>query len=158
MRGMNRVKAAILIALALAAMPAGAAAAPATDAIATLEKAAVVPVAAPPRTSAPTYLDLWVSAFRPPQRGAVEAAVTLGTAGGDETEIGRFTIFPGEPFTAKNGETGRSYRFNVTTALAKLAAGDGPLLVRVRLLPIDPAISSADAEMTIGRAEFRSGL
>ena len=155
MRGVNRVQAAILVVLALTVASVGA---PATQPVATTEKAAVVPVTVPPRTSAPTYLDVWVSAFSPPQRGAVEAVVTLGAAGSGETEIGRFTVFPGEPFATKKDEPGRAYRFNVTAALARLPAGDGPLLVRVQLLPIDPAISPAGAEMKIDRAELRSGV
>jgi len=157
MHGASCLTTAIRIVLALAAMSIDTAAAPATDRIATAEKAAIVSVAMPPRTSAPTYLDVRISAFRLPERGAVEAVVTLGAASGDAIEIGRFTVFPGEPFTAKDGEPGRTYRFNVTAALAKLPAGERPLLVRVRLLPIDPAISPAGAEMTIGGAEFRSG-
>jgi hypothetical protein len=126
----------------------------AAEIIAMPDKVAVLALPAPPRTSGAIYLDLRISAYTPPLRGAVDAVVVLA-GGGRETEIGRVTVFPNQAFTAKDGEPGRSYRFNVTSALAGSAAG--PLELRVRLVPIDPNAPIVGAQMTIGGAEFLAG-
>ena len=115
---------------------------------------AVVALPAAPRASGPIYLDVQIGAYTPPLRGAVDAIVVLAS-GGRETEIGRITVFPNVAFTAKVGEPGRSYRFNVTSAIAASVAG-GPLELRVRLVPIDPNVPITGAQMTVRSAEFRA--
>jgi len=109
----------------------------------------------PPRDATETFLDLWVQAYTPPPRGAVEAVVALARAGGPgAVEVGRFAVFPAEPFWAPEAAHQRAYRFDATAALAALQAGAGPLEVRVRLEPIDPKISPAGARLTLGKAAF----
>jgi len=120
--------------------------------VATPDKAATVQIARP-RTSAGTFLDLWVRAYTPPPRGAVEAVVTL-TAGGHEVEIGRFAVFPSEPFFATQAWQQRAYRFDATAALAALKDHDGPLVVQVRLVPIDAGVSPEGAQLTISKVEL----
>jgi hypothetical protein len=135
----------------LAAPPASRAA----DSTATPGRTAIVPLPAPQRTGGPIYLDVRISAYRPPARGSVDAALAIGNAT-RETEIGRVTIFPNQAFTAGGGESPRSYRFNVTSALAAFPAG-APLELRMRLVPIDPQVPIEGAQMTLGGAEFHAG-
>jgi hypothetical protein len=122
--------------------------------VATVEQAATLPIG-PPRATTETFLDLWIQAYTPPQRGAVEAVVSLARAGGpDALEIGRFAVFPSEPFWATEASHQRAYRFDATAALAALKASDGPLEVRVRLEPIDPKVSPEGAQLTLSKAAF----
>jgi len=126
----------------------------AADRVATPGETAVVPLPAPPRSGGAVYLDLRISAYTPPARGSVDGVVALANSK-REIEIGRVTIFPNQAFAAKDGEPGRSFRFNVTSALAALFVDGGPLELRVRLAPIDPKLPIEGARMTIGGAEFR---
>ena len=121
----------------------------AENADATPERAASMPVAAPAQGG--NFLDIYVRAYTPPDRGAVEAVVTLGPAG-SEIEIGRFAVFPSAPFLATTAEQQRAYRFEATAALK--AAEGKPLLAQVRLLPTDPKISAAGARLSLGKAEI----
>jgi hypothetical protein len=120
--------------------------------VATPDKAATVQIAQP-RKSAGMFLDLWVKAYTPPRRGAVEAVVTL-TAGGQEVEIGRFAVFPSEPFFATEAWQQRAYRFDATAALAALEARDGPLIVQVRLVPVEASVSPEGAQLTLSKVEL----
>ena len=120
--------------------------------VATPDKAATVQIVRP-RTSAGTFLDLWVRAYTPPRRGAVEAVVTL-TAGGSEMEIGRFAVFPSEPFFATEAWQQRAYRFDATAALTAFKAGDDSLVVQVRLVPIDAGVSPEGAQLTLSKVEL----
>jgi hypothetical protein len=123
--------------------------------VATPARPATLSLATPPRTTGNIYLDLWVRSYAPPLKGAVEAVVSLGVAGSnDEAELGRFAVFPHEPFVARESSQARGYRFNASVPLSALKAGDGPLLVRVRLLPTEPNVSPEGAEMRIDRAAF----
>jgi hypothetical protein len=119
--------------------------------VATPDKAATVPMTWPHK-SAGTFLDLWVQAYTPPQRGAVEAVVTL-TADSNEMEIGRFAVFPSEPFFATKARQQRAYRFDATAALAAFNTDDGPLVVQVRLVPIDAGVSPGGAQLTLSKVE-----
>jgi hypothetical protein len=122
--------------------------------VATVEQAATLSIV-PPREPKETLLDLWIQAYTPPQRGAVEAVVSLARAGDPgEIEIGRFAVFPSEPFVATEASQRRAYRFDATAALGALKASDGPLEVRVRLEPIDPKVSPEGARLTLSKAEF----
>ena len=119
---------------------------------ATPEKPAALSIALPKTTNA--FLDLWVRAYTPPKRGAVESVVSLGVAGGNDIEVGRFAVFPSEPFFAANPDQQRAYRFDATAALASLRAKGSTLIVRVRLVPTDPKMQSDGAQLTLSRAEF----
>lgn len=141
-----------MIAIALAALPGfmRRAAAQTSSLIAAPEKPATVPIT-PARGAAGSFLDLYVRSYSPPRRGAVEAVVTLGPAG-NEIEIGRFAVFPSEPFLATNPAEQRAYRFDATAALA--AYQGRPLVGQVRLLPVDPAISAEGAQLGLSRVEI----
>jgi len=116
---------------------------------ATPEKPALVPL---PATRAPNavLLDLYMRAYAPPRRGSVEAVVSLG-ATGKEMEIGRFAVFPSEPFLAASPREQRAYRFDASAAFA--AFKDQPLLVQLRLVPTDEAIAPEGAKLTLSRVE-----
>ena len=125
------------------------AAAEAANLVATPEKPALVPL---PATRAPNavLLDLYMRAYAPPRRGSVEGVVSLG-ATGKEMEIGRFAVFPSEPFLAASPREQRAYRFDASAAFA--AFQNQPLFVQVRLVPTDAAISPEGAKLTLSRVE-----
>ena len=81
----------------------------------------------------------------------VEAVVALGPTG-KEMEIGRFAVFPSEPFVAASPRELRAYRFDASAALA--AFKDQPLLVQLRLVQTDEAISPEGAKLTLSRVEI----
>ena len=70
-----------------------------------------------PKTPNAVLLDLYMRAYAPPRRGSVEAVVSLGPTG-KEMEIGRFAVFPSEPFLAASPREQRAYRFDASAALA----------------------------------------
>lgn len=55
-------------------------------------------------------LEVSVAEYAPPKGGPAEAVVTLVTAKGS-SEVGRFSIFPDEPFDA--GKSGQPRRFHI---------------------------------------------
>jgi hypothetical protein len=127
----------------------GESAAEAADPVATPEKPASLPLPAQ-RTANAVLLDLYVRAFAPPRRGAVEAVVSIGPKG-KEMEIGRFAVFPAEPFLAASPREQRAYRFDASAAFATFK--DQPLLVQLRLVPTDEAVSPEGAKLTLSRVE-----
>jgi hypothetical protein len=128
------------------------AAAQGSNLVATPGKAAVIPVMPPARVPERLFFDLWVRAYTPPKRGAVEAVVTLGK-GERGIEIGRFAVFPSEPFVATDASQQRAYRFNATSAVAAFR-GDRELTAQVRLVPVDERVPVEGAQLTIERAEL----
>jgi hypothetical protein len=125
------------------------------DSVATPAKAARIVATAPPQVTSGVFLEVGVRAYTPPRGGAVEAVVTLSAgAGAVEQEVGRFSIFPDEPFLADDIRQQRIFRLDATAALAALRSTSGPLEVKVHLAPLDPAISSSDATLTVGRVVF----
>jgi hypothetical protein len=54
-----------------------------------------------------------VVAYVPPANGTVQVIVRAAAAGGVLAEIGRFGIFPDEPFTATTVDKARRYQFPV---------------------------------------------
>jgi hypothetical protein len=128
----------------------GSAAAQGTNLVATSDKPATLPV---PASRAPNavLLDLYVSAYKPPRRGSIEAAVSLGPTG-SEMEIARFAVFPSESFFAASPTEQRAYRFDASAALA--AFPRRPLIVQVRLVPTDEKISPEGASLTLSRVEL----
>jgi hypothetical protein len=61
-------------------------------------------------TQGASLLEVSVAEYAPPKGGPAEAVVTLTTAKGSR-EVGRFSIFPDEPFLA--GKSGQPRRFNI---------------------------------------------
>jgi hypothetical protein len=143
-------RAACLLAI-VACMPMSkAAAAEAANLVAAPDKPALVPLP-PARAPNAVLLDLFVRAYAPPRRGSVEAVVALGPTG-KEMEIGRFAVFPSEPFLAASPREQRAYRFDASAAFA--AFQNQPLFVQVRLVPTDAAISPEGAKLTLSRVEI----
>jgi hypothetical protein len=126
------------------------------NAVVTTERAATLTI---PRPSDPAsvFLDLWVNAYTPPTRGAVEAVVSVGPADRRApVEVGRFSVFPSEPFTASEGRKQRAYRFNAGAALEALKAGDDALTVHIEMISLIDKVSAAGAKLTISKVAFSS--
>jgi hypothetical protein len=131
----------------------GMASAQAARLTATAERPATLAIALP-RNAAAIYLDIWVKAYTPPQRGAAEAIVSLMPAhGGQVIEVGSFTVFPAAAFSAKEASDMRAYRFNAGAALRALADAK-ELSVRVALDPIGAGTAMTGAKLLLDRAEF----
>jgi hypothetical protein len=149
-RRSTRTSVGILTALAcLMAMTLAPAAA--AEAVTTTKTPAELTIAAP---SAPTdgYLAIGVTSFTPPRQGAVSAVVSLVDSAGRKYEVGRFSIFPSEPFVAKGPAEERAFLLDAREALR--AASKGPLKVVVQLTPDVAGGEVADAALTVGRAAF----
>jgi hypothetical protein len=125
------------------------------ETIATLSRPASVPVRTQAGASSDRVLQLWIRSYTPPRRGAVEVAVSLARDG-REVEVGRFAVFPSEPFVARTPARERGYAFDASAALAALAGAAGELTSRVRLLPIEPGQAPEGASLTVSRAELVS--
>jgi hypothetical protein len=123
--------------------------------IATLSRAASVPVRVQPDVATDGLLRLWIRAYTPPPRGAVEVAVSLAR-GNKEAAVDRFAIFPDQAFQAASTAQERGYMFDGREALNSLAGAVGELTARVRLLPIEPGETPAGASLTVARAELVS--
>lgn len=147
--GRKLVACAAMLAAFAMAMP-GATRAAAQDVTATPERAAALTVTRPP---AAAFLDLWVTAYTPPRQGAVEAVVSIGAATTD-IEVGRFAVFPAEPFTARQTSEQRAYRFDASAALQSLKRDGAAVTVRVALIPIDDKIPALGAKLVVGKAAF----
>ena len=147
----RRAAGAVLLAvLAALRLVTGSAAAQETNLVAVPGKPASVALPAS-RAANAVLLDFYIRAYTPPRRGAVEAIVSLGPSG-SEMEIGRFAVFPSEPFAAANPRELRAYRFDATAALA--AYKGQPLVAQIRLVPIDDKISPEGAELALSRVEI----
>jgi hypothetical protein len=151
MRTFTRRVSGAALAAALAVLPLmiGPAAAQPTNLTAVPDKPAALPVPAS-RAANAVLLDFYMSAYTPPRRGAVEAVVTLGPTG-SEMEIGRFTVYPSEPFLAACPNEQRAYRFDASAALA--AYQGQPLVAQIRLVPMDDKLSSEGAQLKLSRVE-----
>jgi hypothetical protein len=125
-----------------------------TQAVATLARQARVPVRVQPGAVAEPLLHLWIRSYTPPQHGNLEATVSL-MRGSKESELGRFVIFPAAAFFAARPEDERGYSFDARNAVAELRTDTGPLIVQVRLAPLDPAVAVEGGELTLSRAELR---
>ena len=130
----------------------GASQAQSTVATATVSHPATVPVRVPPGTGN-RLLQLWVRTYRPPGRGAVEAAVSL-VRGDKEVEVGRFAVFPSEPFVARTAAQERGYVFDAASALASLDRVGGELVSRLGLAPVEWLKQPTSAERRVSRAEL----
>jgi hypothetical protein len=124
-----------------------------TGSVATLSQPARIPVRIQPGATANPVLQIWVRSYTPPRQGAVEVAVSLAR-GDKEVEVGRFTVFPSEPFSVSSAAQERGYIFDAGGALASLASTQGDLTSRVRLQPIEPGGTTDNAELAVSRAEL----
>jgi hypothetical protein len=110
------------------------------------------------RQAGPTdvLLDINVTAFRPPRRGAVEAVVTFqeNKAGGREVDVSSFSIFPAKKFKASKPDDERGFRLDATQALADLGVDNTAVKVKVRLVPLHDGQSAAGAKLTLGKVRF----
>ena len=140
-------------ALALGATSATRAFAQSGNLTATPERIATLTIP-PPRSPADIFLDLYLKAYVPPRKGAVEAVVSIEPAGGGGVEIGRFTVFPAEPFIVTEPRQQRAYRFDASAAIRTLKPSETAVTVSVALLPLDTKISPQGAELTLSKAEF----
>ena len=128
-----------------------------TTGVATTDRPATIRIE-PPSRAADTLIDIGVRAFKPPSTGTVDVIVTLMGPSGVEQEVGRFGIFPVEPFSAKNAREERTFRLDATTALAALKGEKGPLTVKVQLVPIGPGARTTGAQLTVGDVKFSPRL
>jgi len=78
-------------------------------------------------------LEVVVSAYRKPASGNIGGVVRLKRPGGSAIEVGRFTIFPAQSFTASTSGEEQRYRFDVTRALQQLDVTAGAAEVEVAL-------------------------
>lgn len=141
-------------AAALAAFALGAQYAGAQDAMtATPERAATLTIA-PPRSADDVFLNVFVKAYRPPRDGMAEAVVSVAPAGGGFIEVGRFTFFPAQAFTAGNEREHYGYRLDASAAIGRLRSSGGNVTVRVALTPLTPNAGAPGATLTLAKAEF----
>jgi hypothetical protein len=127
-----------------------------SDAVATLSRAASVPVQIHRGAGSGALLQLWISGYTPPRRGTVEAVVSLVRgASKKEVEIGRFVIYPSEPFIAKDAAEQRGYSFDAAQALISPVSSSDELAVHVRLVPLSEGMIPEGAQLTVARAELR---
>jgi len=92
-------------------------------------------------------LEVSVAEYVPPRGGPAEAVVTLATAKGT-FEVGRFAIFPDEPFDA--GKSGQPRRFNLRIPKAVAVSPGETVTASVRL-----AATSANQKLEGGRLVVR---
>ena len=98
------------------------------------------------------FVVVTMTGYRPPTSGRVEVVVNaLDRSGTARREIGRFVIFPNEPFTSRGAGDRRMDRFEIkgcAPADAVSCAGR----IEVEVLPLSG--SGAGAQVTLGGAEI----
>lgn len=139
-----------IVAAASVALAAGGAA-EGDQVLATVGKPAIVAVAprATSAASATARVVLSVTGYRPAADGGVEAVVTAQKPDGSEQVIGRFSVFADAPFDAASPSQAQRFGF----ALPRALAGDGPVTLKVELVPYDG--SGAGARLELGSAELQ---
>jgi hypothetical protein len=96
-------------------------------------------------------LEVVVSAFRKPPVGNIGGVVRLKRPGGGAIEVGRFTIFPAQSFTASNSGEEQRYRFDVTRALKQLGVNAGAAEVEVALIERSNGPVPPGTELQLGQ-------
>ncbi len=103
-------------------------------------------------------LDLVITGFKKPENGNIGGVVALKRLGDARTvEVGRFSIFPPESFTATSAEQGKRFQFNVTAAWKELGlSGEPPAEVEVEVALVDRSNGkvAAGAKLTVGEAQI----
>lgn len=118
---------------------------------ATASAPARISVNLPVSEDGPAMLEIVVSAFRKPASGNVGGVVRLRSSGGSAIEVGRFSIFPAQSFTATNSGEEQRYRFDVTAALKQLGVKAGNAEVEVALIDRSNGPAPAGAELQLGQ-------
>lgn len=121
---------------------------------ATASAPARISVSLPAAEDGNATLEVVVSAFRKPASGNVGGVVRLRRPGGDSVEVGRFSIFPAESFTATNSGEEQRYRFDVTAALKQLGVKAGSAEVEVALIDRSNGPVPAGAELQVGQVQI----
>jgi len=100
-------------------------------------------------------LDLDVTAFQPPRRGAVEVVVTLqAEGGGRQLDVGSFAIYPSRKFKARKPGDVRAFRLDAMPALTAIGLQATAVTVRLALAPLRHRGTAAGAKLTLGTARF----
>ena len=102
----------------------------------------------------PATLEIVVSAFRRPGGGNIGGVVRLKRSGGGAVEVGRFTIFPAQSFTATTSGEEQRYRFDITSALKQLNLVAGAAEVEVTLVDRSSGAVPAGTELQLGHAQI----
>jgi hypothetical protein len=121
---------------------------------ATARAPARISVTLPPADgSGMATLEIVVSAFRKPASGNIGGVVRLKHSGG-AIEVGRFTIFPAQSFTASNSGEEQRYRFDVTRALKQLGVTAGAAEVEVALIERSNGPVPPGTELQLGQVQI----
>lgn len=99
-------------------------------------------------------LEVVVSAFRKPASGNIGGVVRLRRPGGGAIEVGRFSIFPAQSFTASNSGEEQRYRFDVTGALRQLGVKAGSAEVEVALVERSNGAVPPGTELQLGHVQI----
>jgi len=99
-------------------------------------------------------LEVVVSAFRKPPSGNIGGVVRIKRPGGNAVEVGRFSIFPAESFTASTSGEEQRYRFDVTRALKQLGVSAGSAEVEVALIDRSNGPVPAGTELQLGNVQI----
>jgi hypothetical protein len=127
----------------------------AQEASATPEAPARISVSVPRAADGQMLLNIVVKGFRKPATGNIGGVVRLqAPGGGNAVEVGRFSIFPAQSFTAANADQEQRYQFNVTSALRQLGLSGGTAEVEVALIDRSNGEVPADARLIIGNVQI----
>ncbi len=99
-------------------------------------------------------LEVVVSAFRKPAWGNVGGVVRLKRPDGGVIEVGRFSIFPAESFTASTSGEEQRFRFDITRALKEIGVSTGAAEVEVALIERSNRPVPAGAELQLGNVQI----
>ena len=99
-------------------------------------------------------LEIVVSAFRKAGDGNIGGVVRLKRSGGGAVEVGRFTIFPAQSFTATTSGEEQRYRFDITDALKQLNLSAGAAEVEVTLIDRSNGTVPQGTELQLANAQI----
>ena len=100
-----------------------------------------------------SLLEVSVAEYAPPKGGAAEAVVTLATAKG-KREVGRFSLFPDEPFDA--GKSGQPRRFNIRIPKSVEVSPGEAVTASVQLAPSSDKRKLEGGKLVVREVKFRS--
>ena len=122
--------------------------------LATVDRPAILtatPAAALESTAAgqpPSRVIVHVTAYQPPQKGAIRGVVKVQKPDGSEQEIGTFGVFPDTAFKADSSRA-RRYSFPLPKELAT-----GAVKLKVEVVPDKAQGTGEGAQLEVGRAEI----
>lgn len=114
--------------------------------VATLDRPAILTVVIEPSALPAHYLDIDVTAYTPPQDGAVQAIV-VAVGRGRRVELGRFGIF-GRKFDTAAGDVPHRFRLSLPDGFTP--RGGAPIVVRLEATNG----TARGAAMVIGTGKF----